>query len=186
MVASKIVELIGQKKDKPFFLAAGFFNPHCPYVAPKKYFDLYSLDEISMPNLEAAKRDLEDVPAMAVRRDMKNWPFYFKDVTVDEARKCKQAYFATISFVDAQVGRLLDALEEHGLLKNTIIVFWSDHGDMILSHGELFKQRPWEESIRVPLLIRFPKAFGREGTKPPAVLLRHASTPWIHPITKSA
>lgn len=78
MVASEIVELIGQNKNKPFFLAASFFNPHCPYVAPKKYFDLYPLDRINMPDLEAAKRDLEDVPAMAVTRDMKNWRYHFK------------------------------------------------------------------------------------------------------------
>ena len=83
MVASKIVELIKQKKDQPFFLAAGFFNPHCPYVAPKKYFDLYPIDQIKMPDLEEAKRDLEDVPAMAILKDSSHWPYQFKGVTVD-------------------------------------------------------------------------------------------------------
>ena len=69
-VASKIIELIEQKKDQPFFLAAGFFNPHCPYVAPKKYFDLYPLDQITMHDLEEARRDLEDVPPIALGRDL--------------------------------------------------------------------------------------------------------------------
>ncbi|NDH00789.1 MAG: iduronate sulfatase, partial [Opitutae bacterium] len=88
-VASKIIELIEQKKDEPFFLAAGFFNPHCPYVAPKKYFELYPLDQITMQNLEEAKRDLEDVPPIALGKDLANWPYYFADITLDEARKCK-------------------------------------------------------------------------------------------------
>ena len=171
MVASQIVELIGQNRNKPFFLAAGFFNPHCPYVAPKKYFDLYSLDQISIPDLEAAKRDLEDVPAMAVRRDMKNWPFYFKDVTVDEARRCKLAYFATISFVDAQVGRLLDALEAHDLLKNTIIVFWSDHGYFLGEKGLWYKRKAFERSARMPLIIAAPGlSRGRTSMKPVELL----------------
>ena len=171
MVASKIVELIGQNKDKPFFLAAGFFNPHCPYVAPKKYFDLYPLDQINMPDPEAAKRDLEDVPAMAVWRDMKNWPFHFKDVTVDEARKCKQAYYATISFVDAQVGRLLDALDENGLLKNTIIVFWSDHGYFLGEKGLWYKRKAFERSARMPLIIAAPGlSRGKTSLKPVELL----------------
>ena len=78
MVAGKTIELIKQRKGKPFFLAAGFFNPHCPYVAPKKYFDMYPLEEISMPDLVESRKDLEDVPAMAVQRDTRNWPFISK------------------------------------------------------------------------------------------------------------
>ena len=171
LVASKIVELIGEKKDKPFFLAAGFFNPHCPYVAPKKYFDLYPLDQITMPDLDAAKRDLEDVPAMAIRRDVKNWPYYFKDVTIEEACKCKQAYFATISFVDAQVGRLLDALEKHDLMDNTIIVFWSDHGYFLGEKGLWYKRKAFERSARMPLIIAAPGLSKGEHTAKPVELL---------------
>ncbi|TWT80240.1 Choline-sulfatase [Planctomycetes bacterium CA13] len=171
MVAAKIVDLIKQKKDEPFFLAAGFFNPHCPYVAPKKYFDLYPLDQITMPDLDAAKVDLEDVPPMAVMRDTKNWPFYFKDVTVKEARKCKQAYFATISFVDVQVGRLLDALEENDLMDNTIIVFWSDHGYFLGEKGLWYKRKAFERSARMPLIIAAPGlSQGKNTTKPVELL----------------
>lgn len=135
MVARQVVEWIGAHKDQPFFLAAGFFNPHCPYVAPRKYFDKFPMESISMPDLEEAKKDLEDVPPMAVQRDTKNWPYYFKDVTVEQARKCKQAYYACIAFVDAQVGRLLDALEVQGLMDRTVIVFWSDHGYFLGEKG---------------------------------------------------
>ncbi|MCR9197757.1 MAG: sulfatase [Planctomycetaceae bacterium] len=170
-VATEIVRLIGEKKDTPFFLAAGFFNPHCPYVAPRKYFDLYPLNEISMPDLDAAKRDLADVPPMAIQRDNRNWPFYFKDVSVDQARKCKQAYYATLSFVDAQVGRLLDALKEHQLLDRTIIVFWSDHGYFLGEKGLWYKRKAFERSARSPLIIAAPGLTqGRHCNRPVELL----------------
>jgi iduronate 2-sulfatase len=171
LVASKIIELIKQKQGEPFFLSAGFFNPHCPYVAPKKYFDLYPLESIEMPNLEAAERDLEDVPPMAVVRDKKNWPYYFKDVTVEEARKCKQAYYATVSFVDAQVGRLLDALEEADLMEKTIIVFWSDHGYFLGEKGLWYKNKAFERSARMPMIIAAPGLSKNVATQKPVELL---------------
>lgn len=171
MVASKIVELIEQKKDEPFFLAAGFFNPHCPYVAPKRYFDLYPLEEITIPDLEEAKADLKDVPPMAVQRDTKNWPYYFKDITVEEARKCKQAYYACNSFVDAQIGRLLDALERNGLMEKTIIVFWSDHGYFLGEKGLWYKRKAFERSARMPLIIAAPGLARNAATGKPVELL---------------
>lgn len=171
MVASKIIELIEQKKDEPFFLAAGFFNPHCPYVAPKKYFDMYPLNEITIPDLEDAKGDLEDVPPMAVQRDSKNWPYFFKDVTAEEARKCKQAYYACNSFVDAQIGRLLDALEENGLIENTIIVFWSDHGYFLGEKGLWYKRKAFERSAKMPMIIAAPGLKMDASTTKPVELL---------------
>lgn len=171
MVASKIIELMKAKKNEPFFLAAGFFNPHCPYVAPKKYFDMYPLSEITMPDLDEAKKDLEDVPPMAVQRDVKNWPYYFKDVTVEEARKCKQAYYACNSFVDAQVGRLLDALQEHDLMNDTIIVFWSDHGYFLGEKGLWYKRKAFERSAKMPMIIAAPGlSMGQSTTKPVELL----------------
>ena len=170
-VASKIIELIEEKKNQPFFLAAGFFNPHCPYVAPKKYFDLYPINEITMQDLDEAKRDLEDVPPIALGKDLANWPYYFADITLDEARKCKQAYFATQSFVDAQVGRLLDALEENDLLDSTIIVFWSDHGYFLGEKGLWYKRKAFERSVRVPLIISVPGMSKGERFSKPVELL---------------
>ncbi|MGD7653031.1 MAG: sulfatase [Verrucomicrobiales bacterium] len=156
-VASKAIELIEAHKDKPFFIAAGFFNPHCPYVAPRKYFDLYDIDDITLPDAEQAREDLKDVPPMAIRNDAK-WPF--RGVSVEEAKQCKLAYYASVSFVDAQVGRLLDALEKNGLMDDTIIVFWSDHGYFLGEKGLWYKRKAFERSARAPLIIVTP-----DGTK---------------------
>ncbi|MDE0940421.1 MAG: sulfatase-like hydrolase/transferase, partial [Pirellulales bacterium] len=120
---------------------------------------------------EAAERDREDVPPMAVVRDTKNWPYYFKDVTVEEARKCKQAYYATVSFVDAQVGRLLDALEEADLMEKTIIVFWSDHGYFLGEKGLWYKRKAFERSARMPMIIAAPGLSKNVATQKPVELL---------------
>ncbi|MEM7698767.1 MAG: sulfatase [Verrucomicrobiota bacterium] len=155
LVASRVIDWIEEKKDEPFFLAAGFYNPHCPYVAPKRYFDLYPLESITVPDLIAAKEDLKDVPPMAIQRDTRNWPYFFG---LDEAaaQRCKQAYFACQTFVDAQVGRLLDALEENDLIDHTVIVFWSDHGYFLGEKGLWYKRKAFERSARMPLLIAAP------------------------------
>lgn len=175
MVASRIIKLIEQKKDQPFFLAAGFFNPHCPYVAPKRYFDMYPLYKITMQDLKSAKADLADVPPMAIQRDVRGWPYYFSGVTMEEARRCKQAYYACNSFVDAQVGRLLDALEKHGLMENTVIVFWSDHGYFLGEKGLWYKRKAFERSARMPMIIAAPKSMkgmarGKASGKPVELL----------------
>lgn len=170
MVASDVIAQIEKHKDKPFFLAAGFFNPHCPYVAPKKYFDMYPLEEITIPDLDEAKKDLEDVPPMAYTRDSRNWPYYFPNITVAEARRCKQAYYACNTFIDAQIGRLLDALEKHDLMKKTIIVFWSDHGYFLGEKGLWYKRKAFERSTRMPMLIAAP-GFTRGKASPKPVEL---------------
>jgi len=171
MVASKAIELIEAHHDEPFFIAAGFFNPHCPYVAPKKYFDLYSFDEITMPDLEEAKADLADVPDMAILPDLRGWPYTFDNISTEQARRCKHAYYACNSFVDAQVGRLLDALEENDLLENTVIVFWSDHGYFLGEKGLWYKRKAFERSARVPLIIAGPGIARNALAKKPVELL---------------
>ncbi len=171
MVATQVVQWIEQHRQRPFFLAAGFYNPHCPYVAPKKYFDLYPLEEITIPDLDEAKADLADVPPMAIQRDTKHWPYYFEGITVEQARRCKQAYYASISFVDAQVGRLLDALEQHNLLHKTVIVFWSDHGYFLGEKGLWYKRKAFERSARMPLIIAGPGIARGEMTTKPVELL---------------
>lgn len=156
MVASQAIEMIESHREDPFFIAVGFFNPHCPYVAPKKYFDLYDIADITMPDLEEAEADLADVPPMALQRDIKNWPYYFKGISVAEAKQSKLAYYASVSFVDAQVGRLLDSLEANDLMDNTVIVFWSDHGYFLGEKGLWLKRKAFERAARVPLIIRAP------------------------------
>ena len=104
-------------------------------------------------------------------RDLVNWPYYFADITMDQARKCKQAYFATQSFVDAQVGRLMDALEKNDILDKTIIVFWSDHGYFLGEKGLWYKRKAFERSARVPLIISAPgMAKGERSNKPVELL----------------
>ena len=162
MVATKVIQLLEGHKDRPFFLAAGFYRPHCPYVAPKKYFDMYPLDKIGF-NLEPmSHRALLLPPAISSTNP---WPDF--GVTQAEAIEAKRAYYAAISFADAQVGRLLDAVERLKLSENTIIVFWSDHGYLTGEHGLWMKQSLFEESARVPLFIVDPrqKAKGKASGK---------------------
>lgn len=156
LVAKKIVELIERKQDQPFFLAAGFYRPHCPYVAPKKYFDQFPLEKISMPDRDKSKIDLFDVPPVAITQDSKNWPYFFPDISTENARRCKQAYFACNAFLDIQIGKILDALERCELLDKTIVVFWSDHGYFLGEKGLWFKRKAFERAARVPLIISAP------------------------------
>src|SRR5262249_4474959 len=150
-VATEGVKLIEEHKDKPFFLAVGFYKPHTPYVAPKKYFDLYPLDSIHLPSIDAESQKHVPKPALA-----STTPLPYFGVSPDHARECKQAYYAAISFVDAQIGRVLDAMDRNKLWDNTVVVFWSDHGYHLGEHGLWMKQSLFEESARVPLVIIAP------------------------------
>lgn len=156
MVATKAIELLERHKNEPFFLAVGFYKPHCPYVAPQKWFDLYPIDKIDVA--EATKGFEKTVPEGALQ-STRPWPTY--QVEKQKLREAKQAYYATISFVDAQIGRVLDALDRLGLRDNTIVVFWSDHGYHLGEHGLWMKQSCFEESARVPLIIAGPNT--RDG-----------------------
>jgi iduronate 2-sulfatase len=162
-VADQAIRLLEEHKDKSFFIAAGFYRPHCPWVTPKKYFDLYPMDTISLPAITPQTPD--NYPKLALA-STKPWPYF--GVTKEQTRECKRAYYASISFVDAQVGRLLDAIDRLGLRENTIIVFWSDHGYHLGEHGLWFKQSCFEESARVPLIISVPcqKTAGQASSRP--------------------
>ena len=148
-VATEAIKLLDQHKDKPFFLAVGFFRPHSPYVAPKKYFDMYPLESIKLPN--EPTNDLDDVPAAALFTKPPHWGLPETDRKI-----AMQGYYAAVSFMDAQVGRVLDALDRLDLEKNTIIVLWSDHGYNLGEHGQWMKQSLFEKSARVPFIIAAP------------------------------
>jgi iduronate 2-sulfatase len=150
-VAAETIKLLEENRDRPFFIAAGFYRPHCPFIAPKKYFELYPLDRIALP--KEPSDHLKNVPDAAF------WtkPFYW-DLNEQQRREAIQAYYASITFMDAQVGRLLDALERLKLANNTIVVFWSDHGYLLTEHGQWMKQSLFEESARVPFIIASPNA----------------------------
>jgi len=147
--ATEAIRLLEAHKDKPFFLGVCFYRPHTPYIAPKKYFDLYPLDSIKLPYNPPGDND--DVPEVAFQIKPPNY-----GLDEHKLRECKQAYFASISFMDAQVGRLLDALDRLKLADNTIVVLWVDHGYLLGEHGQWMKMSLFEESARVPLLIAAP------------------------------
>lgn len=134
-MALRAIELIREHSSSPFFLAVGFHRPHRPLVAPKKYFDLYNTDDITLP-------------ADAMVND---------GVTPQQKREALRAYFACVSFMDAQVGLILDELDRLGLRENTIISFTGDHG-VDLGHRDRFvrKQSLFENVIRVPLIFSGP------------------------------
>lgn len=148
--AEWVLERCARRKDRPFFLAVGYFRPHTPYVAPKSYFDLHP--EATMPVVQGVKEDQEDIPPPGLASYKKEQD----KLTDDLRRQCRQAYNASISFMDAQVGRVVETLDRLGLAENTIIVFTSDHGYHMGEHGLWQKQSLFEESSRVPLLIVAP------------------------------
>jgi arylsulfatase A-like enzyme len=159
--AEWILERCAKQKDRPFFLAVGFFRPHTPYVAPKKYFDMHP--EKSMPVFQGIKEDQADIPEAGLGSYKKEQD----KLTDDLRRQSRQAYNASISFMDAQVGHVVDALDRLGLSDNTIIVFTSDHGYHVGEHGLWQKMSIFEESARVPLLIVAPGASKGSVAKSP-------------------
>ena len=140
------------KNGHNFFLALGFYRPHTPYVAPKKYFDLYERNEIVIPN--SGEEYLATLPLPAAKS------IRAKEVQLnleeELAKEIKEAYYATTSFVDAQLGRVLKKLKQTGLDKNTIVVFTSDHGYHLGEHGHWQKQTLFENATRVPLIFSIP------------------------------
>jgi choline-sulfatase len=140
------------REQTPFFLAVGLYRPHTPYVAPKKYFDLYPLETIVVPKEPEGYLDTLPLPARESVRDKKAQV----DLPDDLARQAIQAYYASITFADAQVGRILDALEATGLAENTIVLFTSDHGYHMGEHGHWQKRTLFENATRVPLIISGP------------------------------
>jgi uncharacterized sulfatase len=152
MIATEAINLMKQHAHQPFFLGVGFFRPHTPYVAPKQYFDLYPLKDIQLPVAPANDRD--DIPLAAFAHNNPIPNYGLDELT---CRKTLRAYYACVSFVDAQIGRLLAAVEELGIADNTIVVVWSDHGYHLGEHNGVWQKRMlFEESARAPLIIYSP------------------------------
>ena len=152
-----------QKHDRPFFLAAGPFRPHLPWYVPKKYFDMYPLDEIALPNVK--DDDLDDVPAMG-RRMAAPQGDHKKVVDTNNWRRAVQGYLASITFTDTNVGRLVDALDESPYAQNTLVVLWGDHGWHLGEKLHWRKFALWEEATHAPLLFAGP-GVGRPGGRCP-------------------
>ena len=137
-----------------FFLAFGLYRPHTPYVAPKKYFDLYKTNQMEIPR--SSDDYLKTIPTPAVKSIRDPEKKEQLNLPKDLAQTIKEAYYATTSFVDAQVGRVLDKLKETGLDKNTIVIFTSDHGYHLGEHGHWQKRTLFENATRVPLIVSGP------------------------------
>jgi iduronate 2-sulfatase len=148
--SAKACELIAQHSKEPFFLAVGFVRPHVPFVAPKKYFDLYPWEQMTLP--QKVPGDWDDIPKPGI--NYKTSVNMQMDIT--RQKKAVSGYYAAVSFMDAQVGKVLDALEKSGQADNAIIIFTSDHGYHLGEHDFWAKVSLHDESARVPLIISVP------------------------------
>ena len=147
-----IDQMNAHKSDKPFFLSCGIYRPHVPWFAPKKYFDMFPLEDIKLPPRLAT--DFDDIPLKA------KVGTYYKVLTkYKQHKQAVQAYLACVAYMDALIGRLMRGLEKSGHADNTIVVFWSDHGWHLGEKSRYRKFTLWEESCKVPLIIKLPKGF---------------------------
>jgi arylsulfatase A-like enzyme len=158
-IAAKAIDDLRRLKEKeePFFLAVGFYKPHLPFVAPKKYWDLYDRDSIHLPsNYHPPK----DAPKEAIHNsgELRSYAGVPAKGPVSDkmARDLIHGYYACVSFTDAQVGKVLDELERLGLAENTIVILWGDHGWNLAEHTLWCKHSCFETSMHAPLIVRAP------------------------------
>jgi iduronate 2-sulfatase len=199
-VATETIALLEKNKDRPFFIGAGFYRPHCPFIAPQKYFDLYPLEAIRPPAPSPESR----APPAAWFTVPPHW-----GISEQAQRESIRAYYASISFLDANIGRVLDALDRLRLTDNTIVLFLSDHGYHLGDHGQWMKQTLFEPSARAPMIVAgpgvpskgrstsrvvefldiYPTLADLAGVQPPeglqgrslTPLLRNPTAKWDHP-----
>lgn len=170
-IAAWGIEQLQKKHDKPLFLATGFYRPHVPQFAPQKWFDMFPIDEVQLP--ATTKDDLDDLSPYAVNltRLKHVAPPHEWVVENKEWKPLVQSYLACVSFVDAQAGKVLDALEKSAYKDNTYIVLYSDHGFHLGEKDRWAKRSLWEDSTRVPIMIIGPGiAKGKVCTKPVELL----------------
>ena len=166
---AQIKENAGQQSEQPFFLGVGFIRPHTPLIVPKRFFDLFPLESIKLPKIR--ERDVDDTFSWTVRgipkgadgprsADMGTRLYHTLVDSYDSQEQALrhfiQAYLASVASVDEQVGKILDAVDQSNLRNNTIIVLTSDHGWGMGEKNYLYKNSLWQESTRVPLIIRAP------------------------------
>jgi arylsulfatase A-like enzyme len=156
-IATRAIEFLNQYKDKPFFLAVGFIKPHSPPTAPKKVFDLYDVDKIPLPvDFNTSPQAPAGFPDVSIPRRNADL-FIGRESSAAQAREMIRAYYASTSFMDAQVGRVLAELDRLKLRENTIVVFWGDHGYHLGEKGKWSKAYSlWDIGLRVPLIIAVP------------------------------
>lgn len=158
----RVIEIMSERRDKPFFIGAGYHKPHQPWVAPESFFDQHPIEAVQLP--AGPTDDTKDIPAPALGGYPED-----PDHSDDQKRQAIAAYHATVTLIDVQVGVLMEALESLELDRSTIVVFVSDHGFHLGEHGGLWrKHTQFEESTRVPLIVRLPR--GRAGKTTPALV----------------
>lgn len=149
--AAKACELIEAHKNESFFLGVGFVRPHVPFVSPKAYHEPYSPTAMVLP--EKVPGDWDDIPKLGINyKTSENMK-----MNEERQRKAVAGYYAAVAFMDAQVGKVLDALDETGLAKNTIVVFWGDHGWHLGDHGQWCKHTNYEQAARIPVIVAAPE-----------------------------
>ncbi|MCP5111481.1 MAG: sulfatase, partial [bacterium] len=153
-LASWAAEFLGRKHEKPFFLAAGIFRPHIPWFVPRKYFEMYPIEEVIVPVVK--QDDLADLPQAAWEMALNPQSRHDLVVSTGNWKGAVQAYLACISFADAMLGRILDALERSPYRDNTIIVLWSDHGYHLGEKWHWHKQALWDRATHVPMMVTAP------------------------------
>ncbi|MFN7932584.1 MAG: sulfatase [Bryobacteraceae bacterium] len=148
--ARRIAQIIKGNKDKPFFVGCGFHKPHLPWVAPREYFDMYSLDQIKLPQTPAGDRD--DIPPIALTSTAGD-----AEMSEEQRKKATLAYHAATSFMDAQLGVVLDTLDELKLWDSTVVLLFGDHGWHLYDHLQLWrKMTVFEEAAHAPLIVHAP------------------------------
>ena len=160
-IARKAVEFIAAKKDKPFFLAVGFQKPHDPFFAPKKYFDMYPLEVCNPPILPEGWQP-------PYKHTLPGETSVFNKFTDQDKREFLRSYYACVSFLDAQVGKLLQALEETNQMENTLIVFFGDHGYHLGEHNWWNKVTIFEKGTRAPFIMAG-QSVGKKGLESDAM-----------------
>jgi len=163
-------ERLAEKHDRPFFLAVGMIRPHAPWYAPQKWFDMHPPEQLTMPPY--LKDDLDDVPQIS--RDLHEVPMMPTTewaIETGEWPNIVQGYLASVSFVDHYIGEVLKALENSPYADNTIVVLWGDHGYHIGEKNRFAKHSLWEETSRVPLMIKAPGGVAGQVTHETASLL---------------
>lgn len=146
-------QFLAARHDKPFFLALGTYRPHVPWHVPQKYIDMYPLKDIVLPDIK--ENDLEDVPEAGKKLALAG-DDYSIIKNAGKHKEALQAYLASITFADEQLGAILDILESSVYKSNTVIVFWSDHGWHLGTKEHWHKQTLWEETTRIPFIISAP------------------------------
>ncbi|MFB9057367.1 sulfatase [Mariniflexile ostreae] len=149
--ANWAVNELGKKHDKPFFLMVGFLRPHNPWYVPKKWWDMYDRDKINLPPYK--KDDLDDIPKQGLKNIKDQMPRTEWAIETDQRKSIVHSYLASITFVDHQIGKVIDALEASEYSDNTIIVLWSDHGYHMGEKNTFQKATLWERSTHVPLMF---------------------------------